>query len=71
MEKRCAKFIWSCFYSHNLIVRNISMTAKISSSSDFGDNYIYLSYKYGIANYQYMYNIYHYVNCINAWICTC
>ena len=48
MEKRCAKFIWSCFNSHNLIVRNISMAAKISSFSDFGDNYRYLSYKYGI-----------------------
>ena len=46
--KRCAKFIWSCFNSHNLIVRNISMAAKISSFSDFGDNYRYLSYKYGI-----------------------
>ena len=48
MEKRCAKFIWSCFNSHNLIVRNISMAAKISSFSDFDDNYRYLSYKYGI-----------------------
>ena len=48
MEKRCAKFIWSCFNCHNLIVRNISMAAKISSFSDFGDNYRYLSYKYGI-----------------------
>ena len=33
MEKRCAKFIWSCSNSHNLIVRNISMAAKISSFS--------------------------------------
>ena len=48
MEKRCAKFIWSCFNNHNLIVRNISMAAKISSFSDFDDNYRYLSYKYGI-----------------------
>ena len=50
MEKRCAKFIWSCFTSHNLglIVRNISLAGKISSFSDFGDNYRYLSYKYGI-----------------------
>ena len=30
MEKRCAKFICSCFNSHNLIVRNISMAAKIN-----------------------------------------
>ena len=48
MEKRCAKFIWSCFNSHNLIVRNISMAAKISSFSDFGDNYRYITYKYRI-----------------------
>ena len=44
MTKRCAKFFGSCFNSHNLIVRNISMAAKISSFSDFGDNYRYLSY---------------------------
>ena len=31
MIKRCAKFIWSYFNSHNLIVRNNSMPAKISS----------------------------------------
>ena len=48
MGKRCAKFIWSCFNSHNLIVRSISMAAKISSVSHFGDNYRYPSYKYGI-----------------------
>ena len=52
----------SCFNSHNLIVRNISLAAKISSFSDFGDNYRYLSYKYGI---------YYYVNCINVLICAC
>ena len=40
--------MWSCFNSHNLIVRNSSMEAKISSFSDFGDNYRYLSYKCGI-----------------------
>ena len=43
MEKGCAKFIWSCFNGHNLIVRNISMAAKVSSFSEFGDNYRYLS----------------------------
>ena len=48
MEKKCAKFIWSCFNSHNLIVRNTSMAAKIFSFSDFGGNYRYLSYNYGI-----------------------
>ena len=48
MEKRWAKFIWSYFNSHNLIVKNISLAAKISSFSDFYDNYRYLSYKYGI-----------------------
>ena len=40
MVKSCAKFIWSCFNSHNLIVRNISLAAKISSFSDFDDNYL-------------------------------
>ena len=68
MEKMCAKFIWSCFNSHNLIVRNISLAAKISSFSDFGDNYRYLSYKYGIEIHV---CTYHYVNCINVLICTC
>ena len=48
MENRYAKYIWLCFNSNNLIVRDISMAAKISSFSDFGDNYRYLSYKYGI-----------------------
>ena len=48
MEKRCAKFIGSCFSSHNLIVRNISLAAKISSFSDFCDNSRYLSYRNGI-----------------------
>ena len=48
IEKRCAKCIWSCSNSHNLIVRNISLAAKISSFSNFGDNYRYLSNKYGI-----------------------
>ena len=38
------KIIWSCFNSHSLTVRNISMAAKICSFSDFGDNYKYLSY---------------------------
>ena len=47
LETRRAKFIWSCFNSHNLIVRNISMAAKISSFSDFDDNYRYLSDKDG------------------------
>ena len=48
IEKRCAKFICSSFNTHTLIVRNISLAAKISSFSDFGDNYRYLRYEYGI-----------------------
>ena len=48
---RCAKFIWSCFNSNNFIVKSISMAAKIPSFSDFGDNYRYLSYKYGIGKH--------------------
>ena len=46
--KRCAKYSWSCFNSHNFIVTNISLAPKISSFSDFGDSYRFLSYIYGI-----------------------
>ena len=46
--KRCAKYIWSRLNSHNCVIKNIALSAKSSSSSDFGDNYRYLSYKYSI-----------------------
>ena len=39
------KIYWSCLNSHNCV---IALSAKSSSSSDFGDNYRYLSYKYNI-----------------------
>ena len=42
----CVKFI-----SHNLIVRNISMTDKVFSFSNFGDNYRFQIYKYGMGIY--------------------
>ena len=48
LGKRRAKFIWSCLNSHNCVIKNISLSSKSSSSSDFGDNYRYLSYKYNI-----------------------
>ena len=48
LNKITGRNIISCFNSHNLIVRNISMAAKISSFSEFGDNCKYFSYKYGI-----------------------
>ena len=49
LEKRCAKFIWFFLNIHNCVIKNIALSAKSSSSSDFGDNYIiYLSYKYNI-----------------------
>ena len=34
--------------SHNCVIKNIVLSAKSSSSSDFGDNYRYLCYKYNI-----------------------
>ena len=46
--KLCAKFIWSCLNSHNCVIKNIALSVKSSSSSDFGDNYRYRSYKYNI-----------------------
>ena len=48
LEKKCAKFIWSCLNSHNCVIKNITLYAKSRSSSDFGDKYRYLSYKYNI-----------------------
>ena len=48
LEKRCAKFIWSCLNCHNCVIKNIALSAKSSSSSDFRDNYRYLSYKYNL-----------------------
>ena len=47
-RKKCAKFIWSFLNSHNCVIKNIALSAKSSSLSDFGDNYRYLSYKYNI-----------------------
>ena len=51
LERRCAKFIWSCLNSDNSIVKTIANSAKCSSVSNFGDNYRYLSYKYKIGNH--------------------
>ena len=47
-EKRCAKYIWSYLNSHDCVIKNTAQFFKSSSSSDFGDNYRYLSYKYNI-----------------------
>ena len=51
IERRCAKFIWSCLNGDNSIVKTIANSAKSSSVSNVGDNYRYLSYKYKIANH--------------------
>ena len=51
IERRCAKFIWSCLNSDNSIVKTIANSAKCSSVSNFGDNYRYLSLKYKIRNH--------------------
>ena len=47
-EKRCAQFICCCLNTHNCVIKNIALSAKSSSSSNFGDNYRYLSYKFNI-----------------------
>ena len=39
------------YNSDNSIVKTIANLAKCSSTSNFGDNYRYLSYKYKIGNY--------------------
>ena len=51
LERRCAKFIWSCLNSDNSIVKTIANSAKCSSVSNFRDNYRYISYKYKIGNH--------------------
>ena len=51
LERRCAKFIWSCLNSDNSIVKTIAKSAKCSSVSNFGDNYRHLSYKYKVGNH--------------------
>ena len=67
-EKGRAKFIWSYFNSHNLIVRNISLAAKISSFSDFSDNYRYLSYKYGIGIHVWHLPLYKLFKCFDLYL---
>ena len=44
LERRCAKFIWSCANSDNFIVKTFAKLAKCSSVLNFGDNYRYFSY---------------------------
>ena len=36
------------YNSQNCVMKNIALSAKSSRSSDFRDNYRYLSYKYNI-----------------------
>ena len=51
LERRCAKFIWSCLNNDNSIVKTIANSSKCSSVSNFGNNYRYFSYKYKIRNH--------------------
>ena len=51
LERRCAKFIWTCLNSDNSIVKIIANSAKYSGVSNFRDNYRYLSYNYEIGNH--------------------
>ena len=67
LEKRCAKFIWSCLNSHNCVMLP-NMSAKSSRSSDFGDNYRYLNYKYNIEIHVWNLPL---CKCINDLIYTC
>ena len=48
--------------------KKISLAAKISSFSGFGENYRYLSYKYGIGIHVWHLTLW---NLYNALICTC
>ena len=48
LEKRCLKFIWSCINSNNTIVKSVSSSAIMYSYSSLGENYRFLSDKYGI-----------------------
>ena len=48
LEKRCLKFIWYCINSNNTIVKSVSSSAIMYSYSSLGENYRFLSDKYGI-----------------------
>ena len=51
LERRCAKFVWSCLNSDNSIVKTIAKLAMCFGVSNFEDIYRYLSYKYKIRNH--------------------
>ena len=44
-EKRCAKFIHSCLYNNNMIIKITSISALTTDRSQFGDTYRYICYK--------------------------
>ena len=51
LEKRCAKFIYSCLNGNNLIIKTTAISAITTHRSQFGDNYRYICYKYKIPRY--------------------
>ena len=46
LGKRCAKIIYSCLNSNNLIIKTTSISTITTHRSQFGDNYRYICYKY-------------------------
>ena len=45
IEKRCAKFIHSCLYNNNMIIKITSISALTTDRSQFGDTYRCICYK--------------------------
>ena len=61
LEKRFIKFIWTCFNSENVIIRNIICFAMNNRLSILGRNFRYLAFKYKI-NCSYWYKDWSYIN---------
>ena len=68
LEKRCAKYIWSCLHSPNKIVKLIAMSARYCSFSGMGDNYRYLSYKYTIGKHIWLSPLHKLLECFDVFV---
>ena len=71
LEKRCIKFLWSSINSFNQIVKSLSLSSIKCSSSVFGENYRFLSYKYNILPTDWFLPFYHILNKIELFVKTC
>ena len=71
LERRCAKFNWSCLNSDKSIVKTIANSAKCGSVSNFRDNNRYLSYKYKIGNHVWDSPLCKLHKCFDSYTCTC